>query len=128
MIKTICISASIVMCIVSTAFADVNGAYVWKHGKARKELEVKQISPNRIKFSLTMGEGVIGGCGGMIDPSNAELNGNVATFTGEGDFLLRMVFKKNTVEVSEEGNGSMYHGPSCEFSAIYNRNIIQKTK
>lgn len=115
------------MSISTIAMADVDGKYIWKRGKATKVLEVNKIDNNTIKFSMSMGEGVIGGCGGMIDDSIAELRKNIAIFKNDDGCSIKMLFKKNGAEVSEEGDCTYYHGPACEFSEKYNKVNLTKT-
>ena len=94
--------------------------YIWKQGRATKELDVSTLDSNTVEFSLNMGEGIIGGCGGMVETSKAVLKNNVATFKDDNGCEIKMKFNKSSVDVTES-SCSNYHGGGCDFEGKYTK-------
>jgi hypothetical protein len=119
MFKKVCVSVMLVVCSVSTAFAGIDGTYLLKQGQVLKAFKVKTINGKTVQFSALVTDGVNGGCSGSVPTTKAHLAGNIATFKGEGNFVLKMTFADGKLVVAEEGNGTKYHGAKCNYSGSY---------
>jgi hypothetical protein len=128
MFKKICVAVMFVVCSVSTAFAGIDGTYTLKQGQALKAFKVKTINGKTVQFSALVTDGVNGGCGGTVPTTKAHLAGNVATFKGDGNFVLKMTFADGKLVVVEEGNGTKYHGAKCNYAGTYAPKAVKAQK